>query len=198
MSDPVLINPDPRTRINDRWLLRNQQLQTIVESLDDSISYKNFIDYFCHDMENQHAELGQQSFLHVITETVYHYPTTYLSEKPIKPITCKRPFVVLGPLGSLAALRQLGFKTFGDFWDESYDTIVDPEKRLVAVVDVIEWVCDHTIAELQRLCTAMTDVLNYNFVFYVNHFQKIEADKLEKKCMVNLKPRYDTDQNPDS
>lgn len=198
MSDVVLISPDPMTRINDRWLLRNLDLQQIVAAVPDNLSYKNFVDNFAHDMEPQHVELGQQAFLHVITETVYHYPSTYLSEKPIKPIVCKRPFVILGPAGSLASLRAMGFRTFQSFWDESYDIIDDPEKRLLAVVDIVEWVSAKSLDEVQSLCTSMTDVLNYNFEFYQKYFHNRESERLEAKCLANLKPRYDTNQNPNS
>lgn len=198
MSNVVLIAPDPVTRINDRWLLRNPELQQIVATVPYNLSYKNFVDNFAHDMVSQHTELGQQAFLHVITETVYHYPSTYLSEKPIKPIVCKRPFVIVGPAGSLASLRNLGFQTFHAFWDESYDNIANPEERLLAVVDIVEWLCAKSLVELQSLCTSMSDVLNYNFAFYQKHFHNRESERLEAKCMANLKPRYDTNQNPNS
>jgi hypothetical protein len=198
MSDVVIIAPDPVTRINDRWLLRNHELQQIVAAVPDNVSYKNFVDTFSHDMETQHAELGQQAFLHVIAETVYHYPVTYLSEKPIKPIVCKRPFVIVGPVGSLESLRSMGFRTFHAFWDESYDVIADPEERLLAVVDIVEWISAKSLVQVQSLCTSMTDVLNYNFEFYRKHFHNRESERLEAKCMANLKPRYDTNQNPNS
>jgi len=198
MSNVVLIAPDPITRINDRWLLKNLELQQIVAAVPDTLSYKNFVDNFAHNMGPQNSELGQQAFLHVVTETVYHYPSTYLSEKPIKPIVCKRPFVIVGPAGSLASLRNIGFRTFHAFWDESYDDITDPEKRLLAVVDIVEWVSAKSLVQVQSLCTSMTDVLNYNFAFYQKHFHNRESERLEAKCLANLKPRYDTNQNPNS
>ena len=33
------------------------------------------------------------------------------------------PFIVLGPKGYLHNLKRLGFKTFGTFWNESYDDV---------------------------------------------------------------------------
>ena len=198
VNDFVLVKPDPMTRINDRWLLHDKDLQRIVADFSEDTEYKNFQDPYWQDMENQHAELGQQAFLHVVSETVYHYPVAYLSEKPIKPIACKRPFVVLGPAGSLASLHHMGFQTFHEFWDESYDTILDPEQRLLAVIDVISSVTSLSMPELQNLCVAMSDVLNYNFYFYTREFQARECERLETKCRENLKPRYDTDQKSHS
>ena len=90
----------------------------------------------------------------------------------------------------LQYLHNLGFKTFSDFWSEDYDSINDPEERLLAVVDVIEFVCKHSIKELQDLCIKMESVLNYNFEYYVNEFKNNELKKFELACIENLKPRY--------
>jgi hypothetical protein len=45
---------------------------------------------------------------------------------------------MVGPAGSLAALREDGYQTFGDFWNEGYDDIVDHQDRMTAVMDVIQ------------------------------------------------------------
>ena len=135
--------------------------------------------------------LYQQSFLHVVTETVFNYPMFFPSEKTAKPLLNKRPFVMVGPPGSLKNLKSIGFKTFSDFWSEDYDTIADPELRIMAIVDIIEWVCAQSVDDLQSLCVRMKDVLNYNFTYYVNEFEISQLIKLEQACIENLKPRYD-------
>lgn len=186
-----LINVDPPTRINDRWLLNNQHLKDLVSG-PDSTSYKNFYDAFTQSPVCYHFQLIQQSFLQVVTETVYHYPNTFISEKTIKPIIAKRPFVLIAPPGSLKNLKSIGFKTFDQYWNESYDSIVDPEQRLLAVVDIIESICQKSMADIQNLCIQMSDVLNFNFQFYINDFRNNEISRLENSCLQNLKPRYDT------
>ena len=45
----------------------------------------------------------------------------YLTQKTIKPIAMGHPFIVLSTKHFLKNLKELGFKTFGDFIDESYD-----------------------------------------------------------------------------
>ena len=40
----------------------------------------------------------------------------------------------------LKKLRELGFKTFGNFWDESYDEIEDKMERLEKVFEVIAYI----------------------------------------------------------
>jgi hypothetical protein len=193
-----LIEIHPRTRINDRWLLKDPVLKDLVAKIPVDYSYKNFVDVDSDDRLNPknqvplNVPLDQRSFLQVITETVYHYPGIWITEKSFKPILSKRPFVIAGPTGSLEYLRSLGVKTFSDYWDESYDNMQDPEQRLLAIVDVIEWVCSQSIDDLRNLCVSMSDVLQFNFQFYVDYFKNNELLKLEQACAENLKPRYDT------
>jgi hypothetical protein len=35
-------------------------------------------------------------------------------------------------------MREMGFKTFDQWWDESYDTIKDHTQRLMKILDLIE------------------------------------------------------------
>ncbi len=129
--------------------------------------------------------LYQSCFLQVVTETVYNYPVPFFSEKTCKPLLNKRPFVIVGPAGSLANLRNLGFKTFSDYWSEDYDNQTNLESRILAVVDIIEWVCSQSIETLQSLCVEMSDVLNYNYNYYVHDFKKTQLRLFEEAC-INL------------
>ena len=45
----------------------------------------------------------------------------FLTEKTFKPIAFYHPFMIAGGAGSLAHLRQQGFVTFNNLFDESYD-----------------------------------------------------------------------------
>lgn len=182
-----LIYPAPPTIVNNTWLLKNEYLQQTVATLSDEIPFTNFNDTYSNLFFDH--ELYQQSFLQVITETVFNYPTTFITEKTMKPIANKRPFVIVGPVGSLTRLHELGFKTFRDFWDESYDQIADPDERILAVVDIIESICNRSISELQDLCIKMGNVLHYNFAYYINDFKNNELVKFEQACIENLKPR---------
>lgn len=178
-----------QSRINDKWLLSNDTLKKIVNDFPVNQKIVNFADNF--SIVGMDPLLYQQGFLQVVTETVFNYPVTFFSEKTMKPIVNKRPFVILGAVGSLARLRSLGFKTFSDFWSEDYDTIDNPEKRINLVVEIIESICIQSIEELQVLCESMSDVLNYNYEYYVNDFKKNQLNQFEQLCIQNLYPRYD-------
>jgi hypothetical protein len=42
----------------------------------------------------------------------------------------------VGPYKTLEHLKNMGYKTFSDFWDESYDDIEDPFERLLKIVEI--------------------------------------------------------------
>jgi hypothetical protein len=56
-----------------------------------------------------------------------------MTEKSFKPLAMFHPTIMCGNKGTLAALRDMGYKTFAPFIDESYDAIEDGTERLKAV-----------------------------------------------------------------
>ena len=61
-----------------------------------------------------------------------------LSEKIFKPMLLKMPFILVGDPFVLCRLREAGYRTFHDFWDESYDEEPNAQKRMQMVFSVIE------------------------------------------------------------
>lgn len=82
------------------------------------------------------------SFLHLVTESDYESWSDRFTEKLLKPVVAGRPFLTFGPPGVLATFRSVGFRTFGDVFDESYDQILNPDRRLAAMM--------HTLNDLLR------------------------------------------------
>ena len=62
-----------------------------------------------------------------------------MTEKIWKPIIAEHVFVVHGNYLYLQKLREMGFKTFGNYFDEHYDLEKDAEKRMDALVSL----CKH-------------------------------------------------------
>lgn len=184
-----LIHVSTASRSNEKWLLKNTELKEAVENLPAEEKIINFADTFSHLSTD--TALFQDCFLQIVTETAYNYPVPFFSEKFIKPILNKRPFVIIGAANSLASLQAMGFKTFSEFWSEDYDTIEDPELRLIEIFNVIESLCAKSIHELRNLCIAMSDILNYNFDYLKNDFKKNQLMQFEAQCIKNLQPRYD-------
>ena len=82
-------------------------------------------------------EYFDNSYFSVINETLFYgfdsssermlhhqlnaeYSSVFISEKTFKCLAVKHPFIIFGRPGTIKGLKQLGFKTFSPFFDESY------------------------------------------------------------------------------
>ena len=59
----------------------------------------------------------------------------FMTEKIWKPIMAQHVFVVHGNYLYLQKLRDLGFRTFNAYFDESYDLVRDPHARIEKIAD---------------------------------------------------------------
>lgn len=62
----------------------------------------------------------------------------FVCEKSFKAIAVHHPFLLASTQGNLAYLRSLGFETFPELWDESYDDLEDYCDRLDCLVTIIQ------------------------------------------------------------
>lgn len=111
---------------------------------------------------------AQDSLVYVPTETVYFGPRTHLTEKTFKAIALEMPFVLVAPAGSLEYLREYGFKTFPDIFDESYDTETDDFIRLERVIKLLTDLEQLSPKERQHIHRACLPVVEHNY----RHFYK--------------------------
>ena len=77
-------------------------------------------DYTKNPAENLNYMHAQWSNFQIVTETCYNH-LTMLSEKSFKPFITLMPFIILGPAGSVQALRKRGYRTYDTWIDHSYD-----------------------------------------------------------------------------
>ena len=61
----------------------------------------------------------------------------FLCEKTYKPIAYGHPFLQAGTCGNLDYVRQLGFETFPELWDEHYSDLPHYVDRTRAIIDII-------------------------------------------------------------
>jgi|TARA_B110000977_G_scaffold129259_1_gene164860 hypothetical protein len=118
------------------------------------------------DIENPNyddkLEKFHQSYLNIITETYYKDDTLFLSEKIFKPMWHCQPFVVYGNPGTLVQLKKLGYKTFSNFIDESYDNESCAVKRLELLVDSIKDFINKPTDELTTIMEKMKPIFRHN------------------------------------
>ena len=109
---------------------------------------------------------ASDSLVYVPTETVYFGRRTHLTEKTFKAIALEMPFVLVAPTGSLAYLREYGFKTFDTVFDESYDTETDDIQRIEKVTALLKDLDSQGPEERLRIHNACLSIVEHNY----NHF----------------------------
>ena len=98
---------------------------------------------------------------------------TFLTEKTFKPIKHGQPFVVVGPAGTLSALRNLGYRTFDHAIDNSYDLETDNTERWLKLLDSIRSIKRQNLQAWSALC--QSDVEHNQQLFVAS-----KADRLNK------------------
>jgi hypothetical protein len=111
---------------------------------------------------NSLEEFYRDIFCDIVTESRFAQATGNYSEKVYQPMFYKKPFVLCAPPHTLKYMQEEGFKTFSEFWDESYDSIENHEERLFAIFKLIDFINDKSIDELRELYRKMLPILKYN------------------------------------
>jgi hypothetical protein len=115
--------------------------------------------------DNNKKEWYTDTYFHIISETSFHGPidnSPFFSEKTYRPIINLQPFIMIGDFGSLQQLRNLGFKTFSPYIDESYDLEQDYTTRMQMIQKEILKLNALSHRELHELYYSMKDILIYN------------------------------------
>ena len=107
-------------------------------------------------------------FVDLVVETYVSGMSFFPTEKTLRPIIARTPFIVMGPVGYLSNLKRMGFKTFDYWWDESYDNYSDYD-RLRQIKLALENIVNLNNDDLHSLLLSMQDTLEHNR----NHLQKI-------------------------
>ena len=104
-----------------------------------------------------------QSQIAIITETAFADSSAYFSEKVFHACFARIPFILVAPPYTLKYMKLLGFKTFGSWWDESYDNIENDLDRMLAIFELIKWLDSLTDTHIQQIRREMHATLNHNF-----------------------------------
>lgn len=112
--------------------------------------------------------------------------STGYTEKTGNAIVFKKPFLSNSNPYSLHNLREMGFQTFGDYWDESYDYEVNQVNRIRIIVENIKWMSEVNEGGFTKLNRKLSHITEHNY----NHLKKMtshEGYKLYKPSEFNFK-----------
>ena len=152
----------------------NHTAETIEDRRKSLIRYSDLID----------PEIYNSTFYTALIETVSHTNFGIFTEKTAKPIVSKRPFVVFGSIGQLKALHKLGFKTFSEVIDESYDDEQNEDKRFRMVLNAMNYLCDKNPRSVYE---KLASVLTHNKKHFENtDWNKEFREKTKKSKKIDL------------
>jgi len=125
----------------------------LTKNLADSNNRRFYSDYFCS----------------ITSETHVEEDLIFFSEKTFKPIINLQPFLLFSTQYSLKYLKDLGYKTFSDWWDESYDDEKDYSIRMLKITKVMEEIASWSESRLLEITQEMEQVLIHNYMnFFYN------------------------------
>jgi hypothetical protein len=98
----------------------------------------------------------------------------HLHSSTFNPMYCGHPIIQFGPYQSLKEMKERGFKTFGKWWDESYDDEPNHWIRFEKVMGVTLELSKLSPKELLKIYINMKDVLQHNVDLISNYDIKFE------------------------
>lgn len=117
------------------------------------------------------------AYFYICTETYTEGPYKSITEKVCKPMANFLPFVFASFPGALQVLRDMGFKTFGGFIDESYDLEQDTPIRIRMIYNEIEKLCKMDKKQLHDWYWSMEHILVHNRDHLMNLYKQDQKTK---------------------
>jgi len=168
---PWQLNPQDEINLEclSDWLSTNRQYrmfewynQCIVPSVDQMTLRDQFT------TPNSYADTNRSLLKHydqfaieIVCETYTMGNTFFPTEKTIRPIMACKPVLVYGPQYFLARLRTMGFQTYHDLWDESYD-LYQGSQRWHMIQQVMQSISKKTPDIQQQLLTKAHVIAQHN------------------------------------
>jgi hypothetical protein len=120
----------------------------------------------------------ENSLVSIITETNFLENEISMTEKSIKPVKEKHPFIMIGVKGTLKAYHNLGYKTFSNFWSEEYDNIEDSWERLREIIRVCKEISKWDSEKILEFKKKVKPILDYNFQVAKGGISKSAANNI--------------------
>ena len=146
-----------KTYLRDTYISYFEELNKMSPM---TVDYDNLTNVMGPGCENKEPYL--ETYFSVVTETPFTESTHFSTEKIYRPMIQYHPFIVFGAPGTLSNLKELGFKTFSPYIDESYDNEISPFRRMQKITKEIKRLCSLSETEIYNWFTSMKYILIYN------------------------------------
>jgi len=167
--------------IDSTWFNKNLDLEKLYQMLPIKIALDRFDGN--NDWSVGEDFFYQTTFASFVNETyIDENFNVYLSEKCMKTLAYGHPFLLFSSAGALDALHTLGFQTFEDVFDESYDLIENPQLRFEQLLRETQRLCNLSLTELEKIKQHIWPKIVHNHKWFWNQMPKLYNNE-----MVNVK-----------
>jgi hypothetical protein len=87
---------------------------------------------------------------------------------------------MLGSPDSLKSIKDMGFKTFDKFWDESYDNEYDDNRRLIKIAELCKTISEWSSERKIEFTHEVKEIVDYNYNHFING-RLVELDRWIEK-----------------
>jgi hypothetical protein len=110
----------------------------------------------------QTEKVYKNFFIDIVSEAFTSGDCFFVTEKTVRPMLLKKPFITFASKHHLAYLRQMGFETFQKFWHEGYDH-ADGVNRYQQILQLIDWIARQSRSTLIDMHQRMQPILDHNY-----------------------------------
>ena len=143
--------------------INEEVITSIYNSLPFYLDKKNLNKFPVEDNIADPKFLYENTYISLVSETNFENNIIHMTEKTIKPIVFKQPFITIGPRHTLKYLQSMGFRTFSNFWDESYDDDENHISRMNKIFNIVNEISNWSEEKLKNLEISTKEILNHNF-----------------------------------
>ncbi len=177
IDDPMTLAHSSESAKNDKGSRLLTHYDTTYGPYYNPISYLNV--YFDICCETYSGNFGKED------GGFYNEPSCgpIFTEKIWRPLALGTPFIPISEPGTIRALKKLGFKTFDNIFDNSYDEVEDGRDRLDIIYENIKRLSSMSRTELHKLVYKSKKDMIHNHEYFINHFN----DNVYREMFVKLK-----------
>jgi hypothetical protein len=132
----IALVPMNKTKLSHNMLYQQieNKLDKLVWSYVEKLNVKLPGSELVEDQRLFNPSWYNDTYFSLVSETVLDDPELHITEKTFKPIAFYHPFMVFGIPKTLQHLKSIGFETYENLFDESYDNIQDCNHRLDVII----------------------------------------------------------------
>lgn len=182
ISKNFMISKDQKTYFDAMFVKdRKSKRITVDGNVDDIVA----------DDRKSLAKFYKETYFSLVTETKFGSESTaihasgqvgtyfnnpfFVTEKTFKPIAYFHPFVIVGSAGTLQYLRDEGYETFPEMFDESYDTIEDGTERFQKICETVENFCKLPKEKKDEIYTSIIPKLVHNNKWFIDRYEQLNT-----------------------